>query len=109
MRTRHGPRGGTAQGALRAERPPPPPRRLELPLRPLHHDGGLDDLHGMHGRTHLAAPDLFGPAPRGESRDRADGLLASLLLEDRLELSLAPDDPACQLASGLVTSCDSPH
>src|SRR5438477_284421 len=104
MRTRHGPRGGTAQGALRAERPPPPPRRLELPLRPLHHDGGLDELHGMHGRPHLTAPDLFGPAPRGESRDRADGLLARLLLEDRLEVPLEPVELGGKLARGRSAS-----
>src|SRR5882762_2343813 len=100
MRTRHGPRGGTAQGSLRAERPPPPPRRLELPLRPLHHDGSLDELHGMHGRPHLTAPDLFGPAPRGERRDRADGLRARLLLEDRLEVPLEPGELGGKLARG---------
>src|SRR2546427_4521930 len=54
----------------------------------------------MHGRPHLAAPDLFGPAPRGESRDRADGLLARLLLEDRLEVPLEPGELGGKLARG---------
>src|SRR6267143_2253814 len=54
----------------------------------------------MHGRPHLTAPDLFGPAPRGESRDRADGLLAGLLLEDRLEVPLEPGELGGKLARG---------
>src|SRR5438445_2379738 len=54
----------------------------------------------MHGRPPLAAPDLFGPAPRGESRDRADGLLAGLLLEDRLEVPLEPGELGGKLARG---------
>src|SRR2546426_9614197 len=54
----------------------------------------------MHGRPHLTAPDLFGPAPRGESRDRADGLLARLLLEDRLEVPLEPGELGGKLARG---------
>src|SRR2546428_12583952 len=54
----------------------------------------------MHGRPHLTAPDLFGPAPRGESRDRADGLLARLLLEDRLEIPLEPGELGGKLARG---------
>src|SRR2546423_15411732 len=54
----------------------------------------------MHGCPHLTAPDLFGPAPRGESRDRADGLLAGLLLEDRLEVPLEPGELGGKLARG---------
>src|SRR5258706_11616883 len=54
----------------------------------------------MHGRPHLTAPDLFVPAPRGESRDRADGLLAGLLLEDRLEVPLEPGELGGKLARG---------
>src|SRR2546428_6138813 len=54
----------------------------------------------MHGRPHLTAPDLFGPAPRGESRDRGDGLLAGLLLEDRLEVPLEPGELGGKLARG---------
>src|SRR5438046_5727127 len=54
----------------------------------------------MHGRPHLTAPDFFGAAPRGESRDRADGLLAGLLLEDRLEISLEPGALGGKLARG---------
>src|SRR3989441_5448281 len=58
----------------------------------------------MHGRPHLTAPDLFGPAPRGESRDRADGLLARLLLEDRLEVPLEPVELGGKLARGRSAS-----
>src|SRR5216110_1855047 len=58
----------------------------------------------MHGRPHLTAPDLFGPAPRGESRDRADGLLAGLLLEDRLEVPLEPVELGGKLARGRSAS-----
>src|SRR5437870_6633401 len=54
----------------------------------------------MHGRPHLTAPDLFGPAPRSESRDRADGLLAGLLLEVRLEVPLEPGELGGKLARG---------
>src|SRR5947208_14510563 len=58
----------------------------------------------MHGRPRLTAPDLFGPAPRGESRDRADGLLARLLLEDRLEVPLEPVELGGKLARGRSAS-----
>src|SRR2546428_7976526 len=58
----------------------------------------------MHGRPHLTAPDLSGPAPRGESRDRADGLLAGLLLEDRLEVPLEPGELGGKLARGRSAS-----
>src|SRR6266513_1699843 len=54
----------------------------------------------MHGRPHLTAPDLFGPAPRGESRDRADGLLDGLFLEDGLEVPLEPGELGGKLARG---------
>src|SRR3989449_11451825 len=54
----------------------------------------------MHGRPHLTAPDLFGPAPRGGRRDRAVGLLARLLLEDRLEVPLEPVELGGKLARG---------
>src|SRR5260221_5299182 len=54
----------------------------------------------MHGRPHLTAPDLSVRAPRGESRDRADGLLAGLLLEDRLEVPLEPGELGGKLARG---------
>src|SRR2546428_7793363 len=58
----------------------------------------------MHGPPPLTGPDLFGPAPRGESRDRADGLLARLLLEDRLEVPLEPVELGGKLARGRSAS-----
>src|SRR3989440_8053206 len=54
----------------------------------------------MHGRPHLTAPDLLGPAPRGEARPRPVGLLAGLLLEDRLEVPLEPGELGGKLARG---------
>src|SRR3989442_13755881 len=58
----------------------------------------------MHGRPHLTAPDLYVPAPRGESGARADGLLARLLLEDRLEVPLEPVELGGKLARGRSAS-----
>ena len=90
--TRHDPRGGTAEGALRGECRVTPPggSRLELPLRALHQDASLDELQWMHDGLHPAAPHLFGAAALGERRDGADSLRVGLLLEDRLEVSVQP-------------------
>src|SRR5438132_11100876 len=77
--TRHDPRGGTAEGALRGECRVTPPggSRLELPLRALHQDASLDELQWMHDGLHPAAPHLFGAAALGARSDGAENGRAS--------------------------------
>src|SRR2546422_6020844 len=86
MGTREQPGRHTTERPLRAERRPPPARRLELPLGALYEDGRVDELQRMHDRLHLAAPDLLGAASLGEGGDGCNSLRIGLLLQDRLEV-----------------------
>src|SRR5882672_804532 len=88
VRTRRDPGGRTRQRPLRVEGRMTPVPGLELPLGALYQDGRLDELQRMHYGLHLAAPDLFGAAARGQCGDGANGLRVGLLFQDRLEVAV---------------------